>query len=140
MADSKKLAVGRWVKAINTGNLDELDDIVKRGFIRHSQATPEVGVRSLADFKEFDRQSRVVFPDMRISLNMLVAEGDLVAFWGQFSGTQTGPWGPFPASQKQTCVDIAGMFRFEDDKIAELWITWDNLAGLTQLGHLPTPG
>ena len=36
-------------------------------------------------------------------------------------------------------IDSAGVFRIEDDKIAEIWVTWDNVAGLTQLGLLPPP-
>lgn len=34
---------------------------------------------------------------------------------------------------------LVTVVRFEDGKIAEWWVTWDNLAGLTQLGHFPPP-
>ena len=47
--------------------------------------------------------------------------------------------GPFPATDKRMELDIAGVFRIEDDKIAEIWVTWDNMAGLAQLGHVPSP-
>lgn len=66
-------------------------------------------------------------------------EGDRVAFYGKFKGTQEGPMGPFPATGKQLESEMAGMFRIHDGKIAELWITWDNVAGLVQLGHFPPP-
>jgi hypothetical protein len=33
-----------------------------------------------------------------------------------------------------------GIFRLEEGKIAELWVEWDNLATLTQLGHFPPHG
>ena len=140
MSEANKAIIRRWEDALNSGNLDALDKIVKPGFVRHSQATPEVDVRSLKQFKQFDRQSREVFGDFRVSLEMLVAEGDMVAFWGTFAGTQIGPWGPFPPTGKPVESDMGGMFRLEDGKIAELWVTWDNLTGLMQLGHFPRPG
>ena len=46
---------------------------------------------------------------------------------------------PIPPSENDTELDISGVVRIADGKIAELWITWDNLAVLTQLGHWPPP-
>jgi predicted ester cyclase len=31
------------------------------------------------------------------------------------------------------------IFRLEEGKIAELWVEWDNVAILKQLGYFPTP-
>jgi len=67
----------------------------------------------------------------------MIAEGDYVAFYGTYSGTQKGPMGPFPASNKKASVDFSGIHRMENGKIAETWITWDNLSFLAQLGHFP---
>jgi len=36
-------------------------------------------------------------------------------------------------------LDVSGVFRLRDGKLAELWVTWDNLAALAQLGHFPPP-
>ena len=47
--------------------------------------------------------------------------------------------GPFPATGRRLESDCAGIFRIQDGKIAELWVTWDNMAGLAQLGLLPPP-
>ena len=47
--------------------------------------------------------------------------------------------GPFPATGKRMESECAGIFRIDDGRIAELWVTWDNLAGLAQLGLLPPP-
>jgi predicted ester cyclase len=64
-----------------------------------------------------------------------VAEGEYVAFYGAYTGTQSGPWGPMPPSNRRFGLDFSGVFRVASGQIAELWITWDNLALLTQLGH-----
>jgi steroid delta-isomerase-like uncharacterized protein len=123
--------------AVASGNLDALDALIATDYVRHCQATPGVGVASLKAFKEYLRQDREVVPDQQMTLSHLVAEGDLVAFWGTYSGTQTGPMGPFPATGKHFEVDFAGFHRVADGKIAETWVTWDNLAVLTQLGLAP---
>jgi len=74
-----------------------------------------------------------------MTLDALVAEGDRVAFWGAFSGTQEGPMGPFPPTGRRLESEVGGMFRIEAGRIAELWVTWDNLSGLVQLGLFPSP-
>ena len=37
---------------------------------------------------------------------------------------------------KHAKFDFAGMFKVEDDKLSELWVTWDNMTILAQLGLL----
>lgn len=108
--------------------------------VRHCQATPNVDVKSLQEFKEFLRQDAAVFPDSTQTLKHLVAEGDLVAVWVTYAGTQRGQMGPFPPSGGRMEVDFGAVLRIEDGKIAEMWVTWDNMAALAQLGHLSGPG
>ena len=139
MVDNNKQLVERFVDAGNRGDLDTLDEIMTDDFVRHCQATPEVTVTSRDEFKEFYKASGETFPDQNVTMDVLVAEGDRVAFFGKFAGTQKGPMGPFPPTGKRLEVDMGGIFRIEGSKIAELWVTWDNLAGLAQLGHFPPP-
>ena len=129
--------INKFVQIYNQRNFDELDKILHVNFVRHCQATPDVKVRSLAEFKAFVKQDLTTFPDSRVDLHQLVVEGDRVAFFGTFSGTQKGPMGPYPASNKTVAVDMGGLFRIDENKIAELWITWDNLALFSQLGINP---
>lgn len=135
--DDHKALVRRFGEAMNSRQLDTLDEIVAPDFVRHCQATPEVDVRSLQRFKEFLRQDTAVFPDSVQTARHVVAEGDLVAVWATYEGTQKGPMGAFPASGKRMQLDFAAFLRLENGKIAEMWVTWDNVAALAQLGHLP---
>jgi predicted ester cyclase len=79
------------------------------------------------------------FPDQRVTIETLVAEGDYVAGYATYTGTQEGPMPPFPASGKKVESKFLSLFRLEEGKIAELWVEWDNLAMLKQLGHFPPP-
>ena len=139
--DDNKALVRRFGEAMNSRQFDILDEIVAPGFVRHCQATPEVAVKSLQGFKEYLRQDAVVFPDSIQTPRHIVAEGDLVAVWMTYEGTQNGQMGPFPPSGKKMQLEVGVVLRVDNGKIAEMWVTWDNLAALAQLGHFPpAPG
>jgi len=139
MEDNKDV-VRRFGEAMNSRQLHLLDEIVASDFVRHCQATPEVTIRNLEQFKEFLRQEAAVYPDSIQTIKHLLAEGDMVAVWVTYEGTQTGQMGPFPPSGRRMRVDFGAFLRVEHRKIAELWVTWDNMAALAQLGHVPRPG
>lgn len=139
-ANRNKEQFRRMVDAVNARDLDALDDIIAPNYVRHCQATPDVTVRTLDEFKRFLEADFAAVPDSVVSTKWIVAEGDLLAFYCTYAGTQTGQMGPFPPSGRRINVDFSGVNRFENGKIAETWLTWDNLTGLTQLGHLSVPG
>ena len=139
MSEANKRIVQAFADAGNRNDLEAFDTLLAPDFVRHCEATPEIAVTSSEEFKQFYRDTANTFPDQRMTLDALIAEGVRVAFWGTFSGTQEGPMGPFPPTGRRLESEIAGMFRIEDGKIAELWVTWDNLAGLVQLGLFPPP-
>jgi len=135
-AKNKAIAI-QTLDVLNSREYKKLDQFYAQDFKRHCQATPEARVESLDDFKalinEWDRQ----FPDGKYELLMTAAEGDLVAFYMTYSGTQEGQVGPFPPTGNKMSADCAGFHRLENGKIVETWVTWDNLAVLSQLGLFP---
>jgi steroid delta-isomerase-like uncharacterized protein len=137
--EQNKALVKRFGEAANAKDFDAIREILSPDFVRHCQATPGVVVENREQFLEYLRADATMFPDSRQTLQYLVAEGDYVAFWITYEGTQETPMGPFPASHKKMQLDVGGVFRIGDGKLAELWVTWDNLAALTQLGHFPPP-
>ena len=135
--DHNTQLVRRFVRAGNERDFETLESIVDPTFERHCPATPDVVVRSFDDLRRFLERDAKTFPDNRVTLRELVAEGDRVAFWATYAGTQAGPMGPFPPSGRRLELEFAGMFTIRDDRIAHLRLTWDNLSALIQLGHLP---
>lgn len=57
----------------------------------------------------------------------------------EVSATQTGQMGPFPPTGKRMNAEFAGYHRIVNEKIAETWVTWDNMITLNQLGLFPPP-
>src|SRR4051812_8542269 len=83
------------------------------------------------------------FPDFRINLQELLADGDRVILQWTFTGTHLGPLGGIPATGRHvdTPPGIA-IFRLFDGKVVEGRMVWDKYALLHQLGVLSadTPG
>jgi steroid delta-isomerase-like uncharacterized protein len=134
-AGQNKDIVRSFVDAMNNRDYDRLDELVKPDLVRHSQATPGVQVRSLEEFKQFLQQDAQTFPDGHQTIEMMVAEGNKVAVYATYTGTQEGPFGPYPPTGKTMELKFLAVLRLEGEKIAEIWVEWDNLAALTQLGH-----
>ena len=135
--EANKEVVRRLTSAINDRDFDLLDELVAPDVVRHSQATAGVDVRSLEQFKQFLRQDLTTFPDAQQEIHTLISEGDKVALYLTLTGTQDGPMGPFPPTGKEVVVKFLGIMRLEQGKVAEIWVEWDNLNILTQLGHFP---
>lgn len=138
-SEENKVLARRFEQALNTRQFNVLNELFAPNMVRHCQATPEVDVRSLEQFKDFLRQDLAVFPDSISTFTHLLAEGDLVAVWATYEGTQMGQMGPFPPSGKKVQFDYGGILCVENGKFVEWWVTWDSMAVLAQLGHLAVP-
>jgi len=132
--------VMRMIEAVNARDFDALDEVVSPTVRRYSGATPEVHVTNLEEFKAFLHADLAAVPDAMQETNMIFSSGDMVAVHVTYTGTQTGQMGPFPPSDRQLELPFIGLLRIEDGKIAEIWVEWDNLNALAQLGHFPPPG
>ena len=111
--EQNKAVVRRFFDAWNNRQPDVFDDLITMDVVRHCEATPGVEARSLDQVKEFLRQDTAVFPDSVQTIKLLVAEGDLVAAWTTYEGTQRGHMGPFPPSGRKAQFDFGAVFRME---------------------------
>jgi steroid delta-isomerase-like uncharacterized protein len=134
--DTKDL-MRRFESAMNTRQLDQLDELIAPDVVRHCEATPGLEVNNIDQLKAFLRADAAAFPDNKQTFEHVLVDGDMVAMWATYEGTQTGQMGPFPPSGKYAKFSFGGVLRMEQGKIAEWWVTWDNMSILGQLGHLP---
>ena len=137
--EENKATLRRMLERLSAGDVDGFVDSLAPGYVRHCQAMPHdlQEIRGPAAMRAWLLSNQATFPDYREDIEMLVAEGEYVAWRSIGRGTQSGPMGPFPATGRPMTIVIIGMHRFEYGKIAETWTSWDNLAALTQLGLLP---
>jgi predicted ester cyclase len=97
-------------------------------------------ITSLDEFKQFEQTLHKSFSEGQVTYEIMIAEGDIVAAYATFTGVNTGPLGEVEATGKSVHVKFLAMFRIETAKIAEIWVEWDNVSRLAQLGLSPTPG
>ncbi|HLZ57724.1 MAG TPA: ester cyclase [Ktedonosporobacter sp.] len=88
---------------------------------------------------------RSAFPDLHVTITQLLGEGDLVAAQWTASGTHQQPMTHLtvefarPATGKSATVTGISLFRFEGDKIAEMWNHWDTHHLLGQIASPQNP-
>ncbi len=137
--EKNKSLVQQMGAMIDAGRWDSLDTLVTEDLQRHSNATtmmPEITSRE--EFKRFEMALHTSFPDMQVIYEEMVAEGDMVAVYATFTGTNIGKLGEISATGRFVKVKFFAMFRIETGKIAEIWVEWDNISRLIQLGLWPS--
>lgn len=140
-AEANKDLVRQFIAAVNAADWNGLDSLMTQDFQRHSAATTEMPeITSLEQFKQMQQASLAGIPDQRVTVRSLTAEGDRVAVNAVYSGTNTGAMGDIPATGKAVRLPFLGVLRIANGKIAEMWVEWDNVAMLSQLGLFPPRG
>ena len=76
-------------------------------------------------------------PDLHVSVEDMIAEGDKVVTRSLFRGTHRGDFQRMPASGKQIAVEVIDILRLENGKIVERWGQSDQLGMMQQLGMAP---
>jgi len=136
---ANKHLVREFTDATNAKDWDALARLLSDDFVRHSAATAGPPVTSRDQFIALQESFLKSFPDQKVTIDLLVAEGDYVAARAHYSGTLLGPLGGTPATGKSVNAPFLGMFRVDSGRIAELWVEWDNLNMMSQLGLFPPP-
>lgn len=137
--ETNKAAVTNALEQLSAGHVDAFVAMLAPNYVRHCQAMPPPlqELRGPDAMRSWLLGNQIAFPDYHEEIEMLVGEGDFVAWRSIGTGTQMGPMGPFPATGRRMSITIIGMHRFENGKVAETWTSWDNMAALAQLGLMP---
>jgi predicted ester cyclase len=81
------------------------------------------------------------FPDLRMEIEAVIAEGETVALRVRSEGTNLGKVGGVaPPTGKRFSAGQSHWFRVEGGKLAEHWVTRDDLSAMIQLGLVHPPG
>ena len=124
-------AVARRVfeEILNQGRFEVANEIYAPDFRNH-------GIHWDADLQEDQaaaRWEKALCPDLRITANMVVAEGDLVSVLWTARGTNTGHAGFFPATGVKIEERGITIWRIVDGKIRDEWTSFDLLRVLRQI-------
>ena len=134
--DNKKV-VSRFVEEFkNKANHDIVDELFTADFVHHLK-DPRLPPGSAA--MTLLGQSIVAgFPDVRVTVEDLIADGDKVIERTTAMATHTGEFNGIPPTGTQVVWTEIHIYRLRDGKIAELWSEIDLLGLLVQLGAIPS--
>ena len=121
----------------NKANHDIVDELLAPDFAHHLK---DPRLPQGRDAIKLLGQSIVAgFPDVKATVEELLADGDMVVERTSARATNTGEFNGIPATGKQVAWTEIHIYRLKDGKIAELWSEIDLLGLLTQLGAIPAP-
>ena len=121
----------------NQGNVAAMDELHDPGCLfRASDGT----TRTVAEMKQIVGAYRAAFPDLRFTLEQLVAEGDWVVLRYTGRGTHRGSlMGVAPTGRQVTFAGV-DFHRVVGGRVVENWYILDRLSLMQQLGVVPAPG
>jgi steroid delta-isomerase-like uncharacterized protein len=133
--EENKQIARRFINAFLAGDTAVLEELVVKDFIDHNpQPAQKPGrwglIETLAGW-------RTAFPDLEVTIQHEVAEGEFVVQHGIALGTNTGSLMGLPATGKQTRFAYMDMHHIVNGRITEIWHLEDIAGILFQLGHMP---
>jgi steroid delta-isomerase-like uncharacterized protein len=133
---NKEIARRALIDIFNEGRFEVVDELVSEGYVGHDTAMPEpiIGPEGL---KQSAIGYRSAFPDMTMTVDEQIAEGDSVVTCWTARGTHEGELFGMPPTGRQATVTGITINRIIDGKLAEARTNWDTLGMLQQLGAVP---
>ena len=130
---------------LTEGRLDRCAAIMAPVYVEHAVAPfgsdepgPVEGPEHLATTAGWLRDQ---FPDIRMHIEHVVEEGDMVAVLVRSTGTNLGPLnGVVPPTGRSFSARQSHWFRVTDGRLAEHWATREDLPTMMQLGLVGPPG
>jgi predicted ester cyclase len=131
-----------YEKAVNSGDLGAVDDLVGSPELIHLSGGG-VGQNSPALLRKWVIDLRAAFPDIQVTVEDLIAEGDKLVNRVTYRGTHTGqwelpPWGRIAPTGKRIEWTAIAINRFAGGKSVEAWDLFDDSSLWQQLGLIPT--
>ena len=138
MSEANKALVRRWFEEVwNQGREESIDDLFAPQGIGYGLGDTEAPVQGPAGIKPFVRNLRGALPDIHMTIEDSIAEGDKVTVRITVEGTHKGgQLGVAPTGRR---IKIAGVviIRIANGQLVEGWNSWDQLGLLRQIGALP---
>lgn len=115
---NKALLRRLYAEGLQQGNLDIIDQLFSPDFIDHSTPDQPPGPEGV---KTYFREIRSGFPDIQVSLDDLIAEGDRVVVYTTWRGTHLGTYAEMPPTGRSVSRTLIQIFRIVNNSILEEW-------------------
>ena len=137
-AEENKAVIRRWIEAYNERDLQAEAEVLAPDYVAHVPAAPGP-LEGLEAWRRFSGSFAEAFPDIRLTVEDIFSEGDMVAARVAFRGTHRGEFQGIPPTDKQVAFSSIEIDRMVDGKVQEHWFEMDLLGLMGQLGAIPEP-
>jgi steroid delta-isomerase-like uncharacterized protein len=135
--DNKALARRYVEEVFNQKNLATVDELNTPDFVLHNASTT---IQGREPYKQYLSMLFTAFPDLHMTIENMIAEGDIIAERVTLRMTHKGDYMGIPPTGKQATITAIYILRFANGKGVEVWANSDDLGAMQQLGVIPTPG
>jgi steroid delta-isomerase-like uncharacterized protein len=133
--ENKKLARRQW-EALGAGNFDLMGQGYDDNVLYHGGAGEER--RGKAAALDLAKMYRTAFPDVRVTIEDMIAEGDRVFTRVRPQATHTGELMGMPPTGKKIDLQwVMNVVRIANGKIVEEWEIFNQMDLMRQLGAIP---
>ena len=138
-AENKAIVRRFFDEAVNKGNMTVVDDLIAQNYIEHEGPVGQPS--GIEGFKQFIAKVATAFPDLQVTIEDLIAEGDKVVASVTVRGTHKGTLlGNIPPTGKHASWTGIDIFQIAGGKIVGRWNQRDLLGLMQQLGVIAAPG
>ena len=121
MSEENKVIARRVYEIISTGDFGRAGEIVDEDAPDNELLPDDPPAKLVDTFEETFSEARAAFPDLSVTVENVVAEGDRVATRVIMRGTHQGEFQGISPTGKRVEVRAMDMFRISDGKIVEHW-------------------
>jgi predicted ester cyclase len=142
---NKELVRRHFEEVFNRQNFSVCEEIMAEDYVEHAVAPFGRSAPGRVNGPQAMRQTAewllAQFPDMQMTIEAMVSEGDTVAVRILSEGTNLGPLnGGIPPTGRRFSAHQSHWYRVADGKLAEHWATREDLPAMLQLGAIQPPG
>ncbi len=135
--EATEVLAHRWhMDLFQAGNLEVADEILTPDFVAHVNGQEFRGVDGA---KQLATVLRTAFPDLQITHHEALVAGNRATIRWTSDSTHQGEYFGVPPSGKRIHLEGLDLFHLQDGKITEVWIEYDNLSALQQMGAIAQP-
>jgi steroid delta-isomerase-like uncharacterized protein len=141
-AEENQALAREGIRIWTTGDFDAAQEIYAPDYVNHQHHHPgdTEDIHATEAMKTFAAEFREAFPDFRDSIDIQIAEGDMVATRFTSRGTHRGTFMGAEPTNKELSWTGTSIDRISEGRIVESWTNWDMLGMMQQLGVVHTPG
>lgn len=129
-------------EVFNTGNVALADELIAPDAANHDPSLPAElqNLRGPEALKRTVTMYRTAFPDVQMTVDDAIREGDRVALRWHAEGTHRGELAGLAPTSGRVTVTGMSIDQWKDGKVVEAWTEWDNLGLARQIGAAPPEG